>query len=1009
MIVTWPVFLLIFGMAQSEAALIITPPRPKQGESVRISSDKPGRLHWGVNAWRPPAHDDRPPGSTFELGAVETRLQGQGGSYSVTLGPFHSSAVHELNFVLRLDNGQWQSDPGTGQAYRVPFMTVAQKRPITIGPGPSLGNTAGQEFFEQFQDWNRTDAHALDRFADGRRFYDSRDDSRDLVAFYCRRENGKLYLRADLFDLALGAEQSHVNLAFLIDTGAGGQQWLPDFVYGRTSQPWELAIVYENKDSFKVYNSQWQTLCSPTQNAHLWQGSHLRSDLDALECGISLQLLKDQGWDGQTPLRFQVYSWKPGHNEIADAIGESNIYDRRLDSFIREQDSIGTAKYSAILHGNQAVKRASEIFELIRNDQLKTPSGNPTGYHRALETHEKFNAPVNIHVSGTLAGSLQWAKHPKAGLDGPSFNHWIQHLVKTNKAALVGGVLAEHILPFFERSGVTEASVALNHELLQDVYQCAVPRIFWTPERVIRGATFHDIKSSGYQWTILDQHNHIWKWYGKSDALTNNGYKVNRIEGVNCFLINDEPDQSKFSVTDGGVYRGTRELLLGKALDADQEQIVIVFDDWEAYAGRSFTSFGVGNDNPDNYNLNVRWMANHPWIQIVTLEEAASWNWQPVDRGRGANLSMTTYHWLNHATETDYNSWYYGSNQEESFAAQYPLLRFGQRANKRFGDVWTAGTLFHDTWQDVKNAPAGSLKELAQAAYCTAIFETAWHDEDQNNYHHRDNNGQYLSPDQSADRISGWAYGMHNKVRDASMIAAAAHWAAGQPGSKTKVEMRDLDQDGEQEAVLSNNRIFAVFENDGGRLVMAFARRLSDGQGYSVIGASIVDPGAHRESEIEGDYRVSGLRDHWVSGTSSDRYINARYTVNIQSKSVTLRSDDGLITKTVFLGDGSDRLNVTYQVDQSLGTIYVRTGFCPNLIQLLKSGQSAMRWIQQSGRVGVRTVSKTSTVQGMIESGSVKSRVSDGSLGDGRNAALTQQVEVSGRGSFSWSLIVSAW
>lgn len=1000
------VLCLVFP-AVSEGAVIVTPAQPERGESVIIESDQPGHLHWGVNGWRRPAPDDVPFGSKFQQGAMQTRLVAQNGRYSLTLGPFLNGDVQELNFAIRLDNGGWDSNGGKN--YRVYFAKASKKRPITIGRGPRLGYTMGQDFYEEFQDWSKDDGRALDRFMDRRAFHDGGDDSRDLVAFYSRRENQNLYLRTDFFDLALGAESDKVNVCFLIDTRSGGQSWLPDFVHGQSSHPWELAVVVESTHSFKVYNSSWKLVCAPNTRSHLWKGAYFRSDLDAMECGLSESLLRDNGWDGHSALRFQVFTWKPGHNEIADAVAESNIYDRRLNDSISEGSGIQTAKYSAILHGNQAVKRASEIFELIRNDHVKTPNGHQTGYHRALETHQIFDTAVNIHVSGTLAGSFQWAHHKDGGFDGPSFNRWISHLVKNQGSSLIGGVLAEHIAPFFETSGVNEASVDLNHKVLQSVYGTPVPRIYWTPERVIRAATFNDIKSSGYDWTIVDQHNHIWQWYGKDQALSNNGYKINRINGVNCFLINDEPDQVKFAVTDGGAYRDTRALLLGKAMDPDQEQVVIVFDDWEAYAGRSFTSFGVGNDNPDNYNTNIRWLANHPWIQVVTLDEVAAWNWKPVERGQRSDLKMTTYHWLNHATQTDYNSWYYGSSQEESFAAQYPPLRPGQNAFKRFGDVWTPGTLFHDTWKDVQNAPEGPLKELAKTTYCTAIYETAWHDEDQHNYYDRDHAGDYLAPDTSYDQISGWAFGMHNKVRDASMIAAAAHWAHSKPSSKTRVVRQDIDQDGETETILSNNRIYAVFENDGGRIVMAFARRLSDGSAYPVIGASIVDPGAHRESEIEGNFRISGLRDQWASGASTARYINAHYNVKLQSNSVTLTSDDGKIEKTIALADGSDRLNVSYRTDSSLGKVYVRSGFCPNLLGLFSAGQGAMKVSGTPGRIGVRTELGGVNVQGMIESPTVTGQIQDSAFNNGRNAALTQQLELSGQGSFQFTIILSAW
>ena len=85
-------------------------------------------------------------------------------------------------------------------------------------------------------------------------------------------------------------------------------------------------------------------------------------------------------------------------------------------------------------------------------------------------------------------------------------------------------------------------------------------------------------------------------------------------------MINDDADQKKFWNEDGGLHKETRRLLLNKAMDSDQEQIVVVFDDWEAYAGRSFTST-LPNDNADNWEKTVRWLMNHQWIEMVTLDD----------------------------------------------------------------------------------------------------------------------------------------------------------------------------------------------------------------------------------------------------------------------------------------------------------------------------------------------------------------------------------------------------
>lgn len=996
---------LLIGLAigaEAQAGVFVLPANPGAGDTVTILSDDPGAMRWGVNGWRGPAAGDLPPGTIRVGGVVETPLRPVGSRFQAQVGPFKNGVVYELNFAIRTAAGVWLK-PAQGGDFKVNIAGPNNhNKEITIGQGAFIGETAGQRFFEEFQDWRPEDVRALDGFDDGRRYHDGGDASRDLVALYSRRENDQLFLRADVLDLAFGHDTGVVQFLFLVDCANGGQTYLPDFIRGTTTHPWELAVLVYGPGRFKVLNNNWQVVASPQVNPQRWSGSYARSDLDAIELGFSLSLLRDRGWNGQGPVNLQAFTFKAGNNEVTDAVAEADIFDGQFSRALSETDRAGTAKYAAILHGNQAIKNSSGLDELLRNTHIRTPSGNATGYFRALQTHQIFSAPVNIHVSGTLTTSSEWAVDPQAFVDGPRFNDWIEYLVKTGNAALIGGVFAEHIAPYFEGSGVNEASVRVNHEVLDAVFSTHTPRIYWTPERVIRGRTFDDILSSGYDWTVIDQYNHIRQWYGAQSAFSRDGFKVQRINGVQCFVINDQDDQKKFANTDDGTWINTRRRLLDKAQDGDQEQLTLVFDDWEAYAGRSFTSFGVGSDNPDNYNRHVRWLANHPWIQLVTLEQVASWGWTPVERGDNSNLSLQSYHWLQHANETSYDNWYYGSHLEESFFNRVPSLRPGQQANKKYGDVWTPNTLFHDAWQAVVNAPKGELKDLAEAAYTAAIFETAWHDEDNGNYHARDNNDNYLDPDTTYNNTSGWAIGMHNKTRDAIVIAAAAAWAASNPSSASQSRLVDIDDDGEVEAVLSNDRVFLVFENDGGRLILGFARDPQSGAASSLLGSPVVDPGAIQDGELEGDLRVSVLKDRWSTGVGG-RYVNAPYRFELFNEGLRLISDDNRIRKTAVLRAGSDRLEITYEIDGSLGTLYVHNGISPDINELLKRGQTILRGFRDAAGYHLVTEVNGKRSEVIVE-GNTNENPLDGFRNNGRGSALTHNVEVAGQGRFSFAL-----
>jgi hypothetical protein len=248
-------------------------------------------------------------------------------------------------------------------------------------------------------------------------------------------------------------------------------------------------------------------------------------------------------------------------------------------------------------------------------------------------------------------------------------------------------------------------------------------------------------------------------------------------------------------------------------------------------------------------------------------------------------------------------------------------------------------------------------------------------------------------------------------VREASTVANAAQWAAGTPGAVARAYAQDVDRDGEAEWILENDRLYAVFEDDGGRLVALFARDPLTREGYQVIGAFPVNPGESRESEWEGSTnqsqrRVSGLKDWWSTGQNTDRYVNARYSAQAVAGGLRLTSDDGRIRKTVTLAPSSNRLEVRYETDASVGTLYVRLGLSPHVTNLVMSGQDAL----QGGRQGSR-FTLTNTGGGRAVSVSVDAYGAglndappDGSQVAPRNVALVHQVELSGQRALSFGI-----
>ena len=120
---------------------------------------------------------------------------------------------------------------------------------------------------------------------------------------------------------------------------------------------------------------------------------------------------------------------------------------------------------------------------------------------------------------------------------------------------------------------------------------------------------------SGSSYTFVDQMRHIFKWFGRNSALGNDGYRINQINNTKAFVINDGVGSQLFLNDDNGLPVLLRQLLSRKARDSQQDQAVTFINQWEDFGTKA---------NADAYDKNIRWLANHPWIQIVTPDQIAS-------------------------------------------------------------------------------------------------------------------------------------------------------------------------------------------------------------------------------------------------------------------------------------------------------------------------------------------------------------------------------------------------
>ncbi|MBJ7326853.1 MAG: hypothetical protein JHC52_05845, partial [Chthoniobacterales bacterium] len=621
-----------------------------------------------------------------------------------------------------------------------------------------------------FADWLSDDLLILDEYDEGGnvsdiyRSSDGYDSSRDLVGISFRDGgdtaaggDGKLYFRADFLELQANAWQGYVDCYLAINVGnvGTGEKALPDQVDLITTMGWQAVAAVYGQNSGTVYVDT-----DPTNNTdNVYQdpsaagfgvvsrgvganglvAAQWSSALDACEFSINRDTLKALGWSGDpNTLHFQAYTTKDGtgnasgtvvagagdlsgRNDLRDTVGddwitsdywkdssEISLNAKLTEYFGRNDwnDRGKSAKVMLVAHGNQAIQPGSVIQNLLR-------SGTPTaGYSRLLQTHEAYNAPLTLHVTPTLASALQWAVNPNAGAwpnnDGPTFNTRLRSLVASGKVSLIGSAFADHVPKYFLQDFNNQGK-ALSEEFLDTIYGTgtASRNVFWPTERILDTTTLQTIANMGYSHTFADQMRHLFKWFGRSSALGESGYRINQVNGIKIFPLHDTTSAYLEQTYDEGSAVAVRQLLSRRARSDVQDQVVGLLRDLGDFSTDAKAA---------NYDANVRWLASRPWVKVVTAEQIAGgqvgykgtdgntyMNWGTVDRGTSQALVQTAKDGVDHATQENYDNWYNGSANEVGLKNQ----TFG--TPNIFGQVGVSGNS-HLAWVAANSLPASKLR-----------------------------------------------------------------------------------------------------------------------------------------------------------------------------------------------------------------------------------------------------------------------------------------------------------
>ncbi|NLG35935.1 MAG: hypothetical protein GX548_11335, partial [Lentisphaerae bacterium] len=455
--------------------------------------------------------------------------------------------------------------------------------------------------------------------------------------------------------------------------------------------------------------------------------------------------------------------------------------------------------------------------------------------------------------------------------------------------------------------------------------------------------------------------------------------------------------------TDGGLPTELRRLFNRRAR-VGANQISTIFYMWEDLSA---------NANADAYDANLRWMANHPWIQVIALDEAL--DGETVERNLTAADGPQAQDWVHHAANEDYDNWYYGSGRHEGLAPKLFEVRSG--TNLPSGTVYgsMSNGILSNAWAVVQGIANADVQRLAQQALFASTFETAFHNEDNGDLS-RWSFGDYMAPASDWQGLQGFAWKAQGQTRMAALYGAVDDWA-GRTLSSVEVVAEDVDLDGENETILRNDSVMALFERSGGRMVGAW--RKEGPHVVQMIGNFVSMPDSGTEDEGTdnvsgggvGAYRTSALKDWWDGSTNR---VNELYTYSAGANSVTF-SNAGVV-KTISLASAATNVfTVSYAMPGK--TLYVRNGLSPDLDALLRTGQRNLAE-EAEGAVSLAvstfkpSASLASTVEISVATGAINLAATDMSntwnTVNMRNQAQTRQVEIVGTNSLAFTLELSS-
>ncbi|HET6563604.1 MAG TPA: hypothetical protein VFG72_17175 [Marmoricola sp.] len=556
------------------------------------------------------------------------------------------------------------------------------------------------------------------------------------------------------------------------------------------------------------------------------------------------------------------------------------------------------------------------------------------GYDAVLSLHVELGVPAALHISGPVLEAIAWHR--------PALLARLRRHLASGVITLVGGTYGENVMPLSSPRH-NRRQLRAFHDLAEELLGISREqlRTAWVPERVwdtdACAAPLRDEAATGvrYERVLLDDRlvhplregqydgsareafdaGGPYRWHDEGFPTTLRGrlhggslapYRIADGDGLVAVPIAShlrylvpphDPD-----------HLGLLTELAEDAARAAGDSLLVFADDLERVAGVAGWEQGL-----ERYARFLRWLARNQALEPVALD---AWC-DPVEPGPELAVEPGTYYELahQHGAGEDYGRW------------------AGDPRWRGYADSLDRVEVALDRAED-DGADAG-LCGLAERLVMLGRHETAWQDPD-------GHGGRAPAP---------WVRATAAHAADALPVLAAARWATDPAGPGLRVALTDLDDDGNEELVLSSDRLFAVVSPfHGGRLTLLVRRDVApDGTASGVV--VVGNPADHWNFQTELHQHMQSPPNHpgalSVLGTESHRFEVGRVEVTSDTAVVELvdvePGPDRGLAKQVHLTTGGTELVVCVRRTVLPGELRTTVALSPDYPTLLRTGRGAMR------------------------------------------------------------------